>query len=267
MRRRTGEPGARLSDLTTSGDAYRGARHLASLLLAGLISAIAFLPAQAGDIAAIEPIGFSADGKVFAFEQYGIQDGSGFPYSEILFIDTVADTYLPGIPIRSRIDDEGATISAVRAESRRKAEALITVHRPADHPGQFVAFNPVSELDTDPHRIAYRAYPAEPAFGGAYRLQLEEIDAPLPEKCEGLVEAIKGFRLDLTERDGTAVTQTLHRDETVPASRNCPTGYRIGGAVTYRPLSGETVHIALVMVMSFGFEGRDGRWIAVPFHP
>jgi hypothetical protein len=25
--------------------------------------------------------------------------------------------------------------------------------------------------------------------------------------------------------------------------------------------------MALVLVLSFGFEGRDGRWIAVPVHP
>ena len=43
----------------------------AAMLFAGSTSA--------ADIASVRPIGFSSDGAVFAFEEYGIQDGSGFP--------------------------------------------------------------------------------------------------------------------------------------------------------------------------------------------
>ena len=41
------------------------------------------LPALAGDAALADFIGFSEDGQTFAFEEYGIQDGSGFAYSTI----------------------------------------------------------------------------------------------------------------------------------------------------------------------------------------
>ncbi|MGE6786024.1 DUF2259 domain-containing protein, partial [Ensifer adhaerens] len=44
-----------------------------------LAAAATASPALAGDYAALQPIGFSADGNVFAFEEYGVQDGSGFP--------------------------------------------------------------------------------------------------------------------------------------------------------------------------------------------
>jgi predicted secreted protein len=47
----------------------------AALLLIGLLSN----PALAGDTAELNILGFSADGNVFAFEEYGVQDGSGFP--------------------------------------------------------------------------------------------------------------------------------------------------------------------------------------------
>lgn len=58
-------------------------------------------PTFAGDYAALQPIGFSADGNVFAFEEYGVQDGSGFPYSTIYVIDTRDDSFLPGAPVRA----------------------------------------------------------------------------------------------------------------------------------------------------------------------
>ncbi|MCL6708360.1 DUF2259 domain-containing protein [Pseudomonas sp. R2.Fl] len=237
---------------------------LAALAIAALGSSG---PAFAGDIAAVNPLGFSPDGKIFAFEQYGIQDGSGFPYSEIFVIDTQADSYLPGTPYRIRIDDENAGLSEARAKSLDRARPLLQQHRAGDHPGNLVAFNPVSELDDDPHRLRYRAYPAEPAFGGAYALELEEFDQTPSASCKDMLETVKGFRLRLAESDDKPASAMLHEDTAVPQSRRCPTGYRLGGVVTFHPTQGETVHVALVLVLSYGFEGRDGRWIAVPYRP
>lgn len=223
--------------------------------------------AYAGDIAAFNPLGFSPDGKVFAFEQYGIQDGSGFPYSEIFVIDTEKDSFLPGTPYRVRIDDENAGLSAARAKSLEQARPLLEQHRTADHPGNLVAFNPVSELDGEPHRLRYRAYPAEPAFGSAYALELEELNQTPPAACKDITETVKSFRLRLAESDDKPADTILHEDTAVPQSRRCSTGYRLGGTMTFHPMQGQPVHVALVLVLSYGFEGRDGRWIAIPYRP
>ncbi|MBB4572913.1 hypothetical protein [Rhizobium lentis] len=54
------------------------------LFFGGLLAAaLAGLPgvSLAGDIASIQPIGFSADGKVFAFQEFGLKEGSNVPYS------------------------------------------------------------------------------------------------------------------------------------------------------------------------------------------
>jgi predicted secreted protein len=58
----------------------------------------------------------------FAFEEYGVQDGSGFPYANRFYIDTANDSFLPGSPIRVRIDDDTATVEDARAQARRKAK-------------------------------------------------------------------------------------------------------------------------------------------------
>ncbi|NKN36517.1 DUF2259 domain-containing protein [Agrobacterium sp. a22-2] len=238
-------------------------KRLAAAVLAALLAG----PVSAGDIAAFSPIGFSPDGSIFAFEEYGIQDGSGFPYSNIYAINTVDDTFLPGTPIRTRIDNEQAGVGAARAESLVQAQVWIAKHKLTDHPGQMVAFDPVSEVGADPHSIRYRPFPAEPAIGEPFTLQIEELEEAPPAACKDVVKTVKGFRLLLTERDGAAVKETVYQDSHVPASRNCPTGYRLGGVMTFQPTNGDTLHIALVMVMSHGFEGRDGRWIALPVRP
>ena len=59
-------------------------------------------PAVAGDRALADFIGFSEDGRYFAFEEYGVQDGSGFPYSTIYVIDLTDDTGCPARPTATR---------------------------------------------------------------------------------------------------------------------------------------------------------------------
>src|SRR4051794_38905355 len=49
------------------------------------------LPALSVDRALIELLGYSPDGRYFAFEEYGLHDGSGAPYSDITIIDLNAD--------------------------------------------------------------------------------------------------------------------------------------------------------------------------------
>ena len=59
-------------------------RHVRYALLAiGMILPGASL---AGDVSALQILGFTPDGGVFAFEDYGIQDGSGFPYASRFYI-------------------------------------------------------------------------------------------------------------------------------------------------------------------------------------
>ncbi|MGZ2501284.1 putative secreted protein [Rhizobium beringeri] len=70
------------------------------LIIGGMLAvAFAGLPglSLAGDIANIQPIGFSADGKVFGFQEFGIEQ-SGVPYSNTYFVDTDSGHYLEGTP-------------------------------------------------------------------------------------------------------------------------------------------------------------------------
>ena len=232
---------------------------------AGLLASALFAPAaSAGDIASFQPIGFSADGGVFAFEEYGVQDGSGFPYSNIFFIDTRKDAFLPGTPIRLRIDEENTSLAEVRARAAAKAAPLVQKFDLGANPGLMAAFNPVTKTESAAHRLTYRQYAVEPPVGGDFTLALDEFPLAPSAQCKDVAPQSTGFRLAFQAEDGKASDRVLHADTTIPDSRKCPAGYRIGGAMVYHPVQGEPVHVALVQVLSFGFEGRDGRWIAVP---
>jgi len=220
--------------------------------------------ASAADIASIHPIGFSADGQVFAYEEYGIQDGSGFPYANIYALDLAKDTYLPGTPFRVRLEEDDATIAKARWQVQNDAEAVIETHELANHPGELVAFNPITEVDSDPHRLRYRSVPVLPPVGEPNTLVLEEVPQALDPRCEGMVEKTVSFRLRFTELDGKPADDLVHEDQRVPPSRGCASSYRLAGIVSGTAMGGETVEVALVMVLSAGFEGDDGRWIAIP---
>ncbi|KXF77801.1 hypothetical protein ATN84_08810 [Paramesorhizobium deserti] len=220
--------------------------------------------AHAGDAARLDIIGFSKDGGIFAFEEYGVQDGSGFPYANRFYISTEDDRFLPGTPIRIRLDRDGATIDEARREARLKGEAA--AHVPDDalraHAGETVAFNPVTELSADPFRIVVNPRPVFPAIDTPIEFRLTEIAPPPPADCRDLGE-MKGFRLVEINPTPDGMTRLLHEDKSIPASRACPLGYRIGAVQISHDVEGRPVSAILIAVRSVGFEGPDHRWLAV----
>lgn len=125
-------------------------------LLAQLATLVAV---QAGDVAELEILGFTKDGDVFAFEEYGVQDGSGFPYANRYYIDINDDTFLKGTPIKVRLDDENATLEAARLQARQKSEAIVSQAELTANRGITAGFNPVTELSADPFRMVVNPRP------------------------------------------------------------------------------------------------------------
>ena len=230
-----------------------------------LMSAITLLAmtsaAWAGDFSEFRPLGFSADGGVFAFEEFGIQDGSGFPYVNRFFIDTATDTYLEGTPVRVRLENEQASLGAARAEAAAKSSDLMLKYAFDANPGTLAAFNPQSAV-ADAHRLSWRPLAVVPDPFSPSTAVLTEKDLPASEFCKAYTPESKGFRLDVTALNGKPVTITLNDDTRIPDSRGCTTGYRLGGIMTHYA-DGSFIHAFLVQVRTYGFEGEDGRWIAI----
>ena len=75
-------------------------RIAAILVVAGLTAN----PAQAFDILALKVLGFSPDGRYFAFMQYGPQWDAGKLFAETYVIDASTDRYVQGAPVRVSTD-------------------------------------------------------------------------------------------------------------------------------------------------------------------
>ena len=223
------------------------------------------LPALAGDRALIDFIGFSADGRYFAFEEFGISDGAGFPYSSIYIVDLPNDRWLPGSPYRAEIEEEVSfeDYSADPAREQALAAAAPALARLAiRQPAQVLAMIGDGVPDTDGQRLDFARvgyFPGETA--DAYTLTMEMFPLDSSEPCEEyLGEKAKGFALTLS---GTEARE-VYRDASVPASRVCPLDYRIYAVVAPQFASDLSSAVAIVSVFPLGFEGPNRRFIAVP---
>ncbi len=219
--------------------------------------------AKAADNAERAIIGFSPDGRYFAFEQYGVQDGSGFPFSEIYVIDLDANAWVKGSPFREKVENEGTPVSGARARSQEAAKGLLSQLNISE-PGEILVSNPPTEASGDRHRVSFDAFYMSQVKqpGDGYTLTLDLVPFAAPESCYAEDGKQMGFRLTL----GGGAPREIYRDAAIPSSRYCPRDYDIADVIAYRsPASGGDRHVALIGVYMPGFEGLNRRLIAVPF--
>lgn len=233
-------------------------------LAASLVGFLALLvqPALAGDRAQIELIGYSAEGSYFAFEEFGIQDGSGFAYSNIYVIDLTEDSWVVGTPFRLQADDEDQPLTEIRAENRAKADnSLATLHIAV--PAEYLAMLGDGVPDADGRTMAFGMPGFQPgAVRDAHALELSRFGTQSATPCREWFGSVpQGYALTLKNEEGERL---VHRDDNLPRSRGCPVDYRLFGVVM--PFGDAALNhaVAIVSVYTYGFEGPDRRFIVVP---
>lgn len=237
-------------------------RAAASLLSAFLLFAS---PVMAGDRALLDLIGFSPDARYFAFEEYGIQDGSGFAYSNIYVIDLTTDSWVEGTPVRQRADDESMPLLAIRAQAMSEAFATIDQFDIAT-PAEIVALIGDGIAEPDAKSLTF----GQPGFeAGTVReersLALTTFPATSPEECQTYFDR-QPLGFELTISNGDAEPVVLHRDAgSIPKSRGCAFDYRVHAVALPGLGAPEERGAVIISVYPGGFEGPDRRFLAVPF--
>lgn len=216
------------------------------------------LPAYAVDYAERQVLGFSPDGRYFAFAEYGVQDGSGFPYANAYVIDTSDDSWVKGTPARILIEDEDATQFDALGKALEKIDGLLDSHD-IQRPPEVVAHNPLNQINSDPFEVKF-LHPMmnAPSDEYTYTLHLSERVLPTPPGCPADYGDFQGMLLTLESPGGNQ--QTLVDDKQIPESRRCPYGYRIS-EVMFSPDA--PVMAVLIDIRALGFEGWDRRFMAV----
>lgn len=239
-------------------------RNKRTLLPAVVLLLLSAMPALAGDYATLSFIGFSKDGRYLAFEEHGVQDGSGFPYSNIYFIDVEKNSFAaPAVKVR--IDRETATEQLARTRARLNAAAALRRLRIVDrNTGTLVVTRLLTDVSVnhfykeadDTQTVNFAELISSMYRQGDYDLTLKPVEVKTKE-CDIFDQPI--YKLDLTLRDNTAEkTIVLQRDTTLPASRSCPIHYAIQFVYLY-----DAYIVVFLNSYATGFEGPDMRYLAV----
>lgn len=219
----------------------------------------------AAERAEFDLIGYSHGGKYFAFEEYGIQDGSGFAYSTIYVLSLENDAWVGGSPFHVQAGDETTQLAEIRSQALRAAMGPLGTYN-ISTPARLIALNGDGEPESDELTLDFGVpgYSDPSSHFGSYELSFDIFSAPSGENCmDYFGDEAKGFRLKL---DDGATTTVLHEDTRVPTSRGCPVTYRASAVAI--PFDAYDIDhgVALVSVWSYGFEGMDRRFIAVPLN-
>jgi len=234
------------------------------ILVTVLCSGVLLLPSEVlcADSAEFLTLGFSKDGKYYACEQYGVQDGSGFPYSEVFFVEVGKNGWAKS-PIRISATAEKSTLRAIRAEVRKQAAGPLNALGivPGENRGE-LSFTAAPGLDPvkpncAPQTVSFKGQAGDP-------LKLVLSSRALPESKTGAVDLSYGpsaaMRLMLSQTGGTQVV--LQDDREVVSSCAGARGYTINRVIQL-PAGKETRLVVVLAYLRPGFEGLDVRYSVV----
>jgi len=239
-----------------------------AVLGGAVLAALVYMqPAFAGDRALLNVVGYSPDARYFTFEEYGIQDGSGFAYSSIYVVDLNEDRWVVGTPVVLQAESETESLADLRQRAWDEIMPRFT-DLAIELPAIPAALNGDGSTEGDRKSLKFGApgyvmSGAEPnPVIGAYTLTLEEIESSSSLNCDDILDGPPlGYALTISDFGASRV---IHRDRSLPRSRGCPTGYTIYGV--YLPFGATDIShgVALISVYTFGFEGANRRFVAAP---
>lgn len=238
------------------------------LKLLAVFASLVLAPfALAADVAEIDIWGFSRDGKTFAFEQFGVADGSGVAYSRVTIIDLASDTLAAPV-IENRTDPDGASLlPLVRGQSRDDAEDLGFLRfNFSFNLSMLAAWTPQRQVETsDARRLSFvpQNLPRRSMANftdSVLNLELVEETVALP-RCDQfeMGSSARIAKIELTRADMLRpIWQYNDQPGEPPLSRGCPVAYQLAGIVV-------TDHASVILIRyaQMGFEGTNDRYIAI----
>lgn len=215
-----------------------------ALLLAGSSSA--------NFASTVEFVGFSSDAAYFAWEQYGVQDGSGFPFSETV----VQETDGGAIAWRWEVvlEDESDELSTARGICRSQARSILESLSPDGwSTGVLCIHHPPTDLGVEGDSVRFHSAVPAPGYAlGDWTVRVEQtaVENSEMEAFWGLIPVL----LTVVARDNPACDERiLIRDEELAPERSYSCGYGIESVWAM----GDSAFAVSIGVTSLGFEGTD----------
>lgn len=248
---------------------------LVTVVLAAVTASV--IGAEASEDVEIRFIGFSEDGRYFAFGEFALQAGSGYPVVSLYVIDLPGDAWVSGTPFR-QLGGEFGEGEDEREAYTYLADARTRLHEKARPlleqlqirvPGQVIFARGLGDhLLEGPLNIIRNPSKTNPIgkFSVSYQIHLGEVPLTSPVDYCPLGDAAFGYPLTLIKDDEIEV---LHEDSRLPRWRACARHYRLSYVLAGPYCEPEDcpngpLDVALISVFSDGFEGLGRRFLAAP---
>ncbi|GGJ19734.1 hypothetical protein GCM10008938_02330 [Deinococcus roseus] len=193
-------------------------------------------PALAADQSTLQFLGFSRDGKYAAYEQYGIHDGSGFPFSEIVVLNVSQNKTV--VSVNKSLQQDGSTIDGARAQALKAAQ-LSKYGIQSSNLGRSVYASPLGKSS-----VQFQAKNKSYAMGVQ----------PITFKTSSCINpSVRGVNVQLNKK-------VIFKDLALPKDRVCAQKYAIQQVRVWDKNRG---FIAFLRYEKDGFEGPDVRFWAV----
>jgi hypothetical protein len=179
-------------------------------------------------------IGYSGVGCYFAFEQYGVQDGSGFAHADIFVTNLAGNTWVKGSPFQIGAKSKEPTAPAI-CKQVAAAAAKILEERDITGPADILVSNPVMEILADRKSVVfdavYHGFAGRPApFGmpaeGRYDLKLITLHFAAGNGCPTEDGKVAGYALLIRNTFASAFSRA-YRVKSAPTSRLYSIDYEI----------------------------------------
>jgi hypothetical protein len=236
---------------------------MAHTIRTALVLATVPLILFAGDEATLDFMGFSEDGAYLMFEQFGWFDGSGFPYSEIIFVDVVNNSFV-GAPVYVTLNEEEWEKSASECAIEQAEGRIIDLDIIMGNKGFHVISQPRGEPYVDPHRALFSNTDLPLDSLGKYFqcvLTLTEIECSETTSIDMDFGPPKMLELSIGIPD-LQEEQILQRDTRLPKRRGHVLSYHISDVYLYRRADANYIAV-FISYMTPGFEGPDVRYMVV----
>jgi predicted secreted protein len=218
-----------------------------AIILLGLV-----LGTQGANADELKALGFSPDGRYFAFEQGGPSDSATYSVTTVIEVDT-------GRPLKGSqttySDEERKQLAKIRAATAKQIKRLKI------SPRDFMTIS-VRGINVEPFEEASIKSFALPSgwFGPETWLVLRQFKL-VTQRCKDTNESPIGFALALERKDSPTVQ--LSHDTAIPASRGCPTRYRVADVHVRRLTDGAAALAVMVEDFTPGADGQNHDYTAV----
>ncbi len=227
--------------------------------LALFVVAIGTQAALGYDASALKVIGFSPDGRYFALEENG--DNEGGHYTTTIVMDVAKSRSVSGSPFVGIEDNE--TLDKANARAAKMIETLgiskqpsLTVTVPEAKAQETADSTPVDKI----REAAVKVLTLPDGFGPGARLTLTHSTRP-SRKCDKGEDGAAVIRLRLEKKAAKPVQISGARN--IPSPEDCLIGYGIAEAHVLHLPDGGSALAVIVQYFYNGFEGTDRRFMAV----